>query len=519
MLNVLKLEDNPKFSQIMLIAIKKTMPTFLILLAMSFYYFIDQFISIKYANDNYDYIFLDSDQISPKSYIKYSLTLTSMIVLLIEGLTFFFILPTTIRMQHLISKGVNEQEIESFMARSFKLTFFASFFFIAILIGITPTWFNDSYYGDPGAKAIIVKEAVNYSNVLIFTLPIFMFYNYMSYILRSHKYTVVVIIGALTSISTNLLFDFIFMGVLHEHIMFSAIATLISITLGLSIYIIHNFKVEEKYLRFVEWFRSNNNFKKIMITLVGMMYASFPLFIRAFSQIIFEWIQLNNMEEIGRGLYKTKYSYFYDLHTFFNLLINLLMPIMFSVVLGFSPYIPKIIKTNFSIYKLLAITTLMALGVGILIATGALILQNVLTDALGIDNNTYRIKEILEQVLLRQIWIFPIYSLLIGCTSLLLGLNKTILASIIIMIKGFIVMIVSFFIFKEHISFQTWDALENPTKHYDQLFYWWQYISSYSISGVIAIAITIPSLIYFKKKNQIYVDETKIEKWLIKRSK
>lgn len=493
-----------KGSSVSKIVLKNSIPSILIMFFTGLYLFFDDIASINFASDSYETTLSHGGlAYSPVELIRMSLSFSLNILYIVEAIILLFSIGSSIKYASLVAEG-DEEKIKSFLSTSFKYTLGFSILLIPILIGLSKPWIEFQYHLDPYIKSEVMNMAFDYLWVVIIGTPFIAFAQYVAAILRAEQKNIIALIIIGAPLLLNLLFDYIFMGLLDFGVQGGAWATFISYITSALVASIFIFTMKDKHL-------SNNvlwSFKDIRFGwIIWIVVIGSAPFIRNFTQSFTESFEANNFNRISDDVYSSTYeNTMSEIYVNSIPIYNIIFPIMFGYIHSISPIISKErAKGHFLYIRKIVFHTLIQSAVISGVFFGAVILSDsYLLELMKIDSHrgdiVSKTKIVLKILLLSVIALVPMIVSLTTFTGA--QMNKT--AIFISLLR--MMLFVPFILIWNKI---TWDhnqsglvILQNYYQVGDmghvQYLFWWYYPS---LALGVSFISSIPLILTFGRKS------------------
>ena len=310
--------------------LQMSLPSLIAMLVFGLYSFIDSILSIQFASDNYEGMAMPGQ--SAKDLVRVFMTATVPITTFIMAITLLFGVGVARRVSVNIGAGNEERAIKT-MKTSMQFSLLVSLLLIPILLFSAIPWMESQFDSSPKLAGIIAENAYQYVWIIIMALPIMMFNQVATSLLRTEARNKEAVLAMLIPLLVNLFFDWLFMGPLGMGVNGGAWATFISYVLTAAMYVFFISRKVESRIKWKNLF-GRKNFQ--LITLVGVILVGIAPFLRNMAQSITQTFEMNQIQSVSKGVYDSKMAMTTIMTSVFPI-FGLFFPIMFGFVQAGSP--------------------------------------------------------------------------------------------------------------------------------------------------------------------------------------
>ena len=358
-----------------------SIPATILMLFFGLYTFMDNILSINFADDSYKQI----GSFTGKNQVRLFMSAATPITTFMFAITMLFGIGSSRRFSiHIGSK--NEKRAIQTLNTSLKLGLLVSIILIPVLLLLSKTWMSAQFNGNQAMAKIIANEGFKYVWIIIIAFPIQIFNQIIVGVFRSEGKNKQLLIAQIFPIMINLLFDWIFMSPCHMGIAGGAWATFIAYSFTSFILILYIANIKNTRVKFKNII-SNKQFK--FIAIIGVLLVGIAPFMRNMAQSITQTIEMIQIQKVSQSVYGDNMKMSLIMTAVFPV-FGLFFPMLFgfvqagSVIIGYNYGAKNIARVKSTTHYIFLFSTITSIFIFIL---STFILINPLNQLLGIEDS------------------------------------------------------------------------------------------------------------------------------------
>lgn len=305
-----------------------SVPSILMMLIFGLYTFMDNVLSINFADDHYKRI----GMYSGRTQVRFFMSGITPITTFMFSISMLFGIGVSRRVSINIGAGKEERAINT-MKTAMQIGLGVSIVLIPILFLSAKPWMIAQFDGDHQMANLIADQGFKYIWIIILAFPLQMFTQILSTLFRTEARNKEALIATFIPLLLNLLFDWIFMGPLGMGIEGGAWATFISYTITAMLFILFIFKNKKSRFQFRNLF-GKRGFQ--WITIIGVILVGIAPFMRNMAQSITQTIEMRKTQEVSVSIYGNDMEMPLIMTAVFPI-FGLFFPMMFGFIQAGSP--------------------------------------------------------------------------------------------------------------------------------------------------------------------------------------
>ncbi|NQZ65986.1 MAG: hypothetical protein HRT99_02060 [Mycoplasmatales bacterium] len=318
-------KDTPVWKSLLIMSI----PSMIMMLVFGMYTFIDNVLSINFANDSYSTV---SAGFSGKDQVRLFMSGVTPITTFMFAVAMLFGVGLSRRVSINIGAKKEDRALRT-MKTAMQFALGLSVILMPILFFAAKPWMKSQFDGNAQMSQLIADEGYKYVWIIIMAFPIQIFTQIMSSLYRTEARNKIVLLATVAPLSLNLLFDYIFMGPLGMGINGGAWATFISYVVTALIFIYFMLTVKSSRFSFRNLF-GKKGFQ--WITIVGVILVGIAPFMRNMAQSITQTVEMRQIQNVSEHIYGDNMKMSIIMSAVFPI-FGLFFPMMFGFIQAGSP--------------------------------------------------------------------------------------------------------------------------------------------------------------------------------------
>ncbi|MCK5867149.1 MAG: hypothetical protein KAG14_01995 [Mycoplasmataceae bacterium] len=314
------------------VVLQMMIPSIIMMLIFGTYTFVDNVLSINLANDSYQPFKTTRGIVDTKTLVRHFMAGITPVTTFIFAVIMLFGLGISRRYTVNIAAGKKVRAIQTIKTGN-QISLLIAFLLIPILLFTSKLWIKAQFDRDPLVAELIAKEGYEYIWIIIISLPIQMFNQTISSLLRAEARNKQVMFAMIMPVFLNILMDYLFMGPLGLGIEGGAWATFISYVISGMLLLVFIIKDRKSLINLKNLF----GFKEFKwVTLVGVVAIGAAPFMRNMAQSITQTFEMAQIQKVSLNVYHDPMAMTRIMTAVFPL-FGLFFPIMFAGIQAGSP--------------------------------------------------------------------------------------------------------------------------------------------------------------------------------------